>query len=709
MTTGPGQIDQLIESAGRGDAAARQQLLHEHRDRLRRMVAVRLDRRLAARVDPSDVVQEALAEADASWTATSATRRCRSTPGCGSSPGSGCSSCTATTSTPGGRSTARSGEAARCPTSRSLMLADRLIASGTSPSRHADPRGAARAGPGRAGRGWPRATARSWCCGTWRSCRPPRSPPSWGSAKGPSRRGTCGPWCGSAACWTTRGRGGLAMNAHDRRTTSSGQPSRPGPGRPGRGADRPAPGRRAGGPRRRCARRAPGVRRAAPPARSRPWRCWPTWARRSARSILRASPQSGPTRSSGSAVLGDFRILREIGRGGMGVVYEAEQLSLGRRVALKVLPFAAALDARQLQRFQLEAQAAACLHHTNIVPVHAVGCERGVHFYAMQFIEGRSLAAGHRRAAPARRPGPGRRPRAGPGRRSRPTDPRRPRWLSRRRGRPARRRRPDAADSRRRCPIASRLRPGPEAGAAPPTGREPSTSGLLDPQPRLHPHRRPAWRSRPPRRWTTPTPAASSTATSSPPTSCSTPRATSGSPTSAWPRSRATTGLTLTGDILGTLRYMSPEQALAKRVVIDGRTDIYSLGVTLYELLTLRPAFDGQRPRRDPPQDRRGRADAAAEAQPGGPARPGDDRPEGDGQGAGRAVRDGARSWPTTCGGSWRTGRSRRGGSARSSGWRAGAHATLGSRDWPRSLLVTTVIAWSRPSWRSASRSRPTR
>src|SRR4029077_5754044 len=81
-----------------------------------------------------------------------------------------------------------------------------------------------------------------------------------------------------------------------------------------------------------------------------------------------------------------------IGRGGMGVVYEAQQLSLDRRVALKVLPTAAALDSKQLQRFQLEAQAAACLHHTNIVPVHAVGCERGVPFYAMQYIEGRSLA-----------------------------------------------------------------------------------------------------------------------------------------------------------------------------------------------------------------------------------------------------------------------------------------------------------------------------
>jgi uncharacterized protein (TIGR03118 family) len=90
--------------------------------------------------------------------------------------------------------------------------------------------------------------------------------------------------------------------------------------------------------------------------------------------------------------LGDFKILREVGRGGMGVVYEAEQVSLGRRVALKVLPLGAAMNPKQLQRFQLEAHAAACLHHTNTVPVHAVGCERGVPFYAMQYIEGPSLA-----------------------------------------------------------------------------------------------------------------------------------------------------------------------------------------------------------------------------------------------------------------------------------------------------------------------------
>ena len=63
-----------------------------------------------------------------------------------------------------------------------------------------------------------------------------------------------------------------------------------------------------------------------------------------------------------------------------------------RQVALKVLPFAAALDGRQLQRFKMEAQAAAQLHHSNIVPVFAVGCEQGVHYYAMQFIEGQTLA-----------------------------------------------------------------------------------------------------------------------------------------------------------------------------------------------------------------------------------------------------------------------------------------------------------------------------
>jgi serine/threonine-protein kinase len=137
-------------------------------------------------------------------------------------------------------------------------------------------------------------------------------------------------------------------------------------------------------------------------------RCYPEYAERLRRLLpalvmmadfrnsspgeLEGVDASGQGPGPGPGVLGDFCIIREIGRGGMGVVYEAQQLSLDRRVALKVLPMAAAMDGKQLQRFQLEAHAAACLHHTNIVPVHAVGCERGVPFYAMQYIEGRSLA-----------------------------------------------------------------------------------------------------------------------------------------------------------------------------------------------------------------------------------------------------------------------------------------------------------------------------
>ncbi len=77
----------------------------------------------------------------------------------------------------------------------------------------------------------------------------------------------------------------------------------------------------------------------------------------------------------------------------MGVVYEAEQLCLGRRVALKVLPFTAALNPEHRQRFQIEAHAAAQLHHPHIVPIFGVGCENGIHYYAMQFIDGHSLAA----------------------------------------------------------------------------------------------------------------------------------------------------------------------------------------------------------------------------------------------------------------------------------------------------------------------------
>jgi serine/threonine protein kinase/tetratricopeptide (TPR) repeat protein len=89
--------------------------------------------------------------------------------------------------------------------------------------------------------------------------------------------------------------------------------------------------------------------------------------------------------------LGDFRVLREIGRGGMGVVYEAEQISLGRHVALKLLPSQLLRDAKQKHRFEREAKSAARLHHTNIVPVFGVGEHEETPYYVMQFIQGLGL------------------------------------------------------------------------------------------------------------------------------------------------------------------------------------------------------------------------------------------------------------------------------------------------------------------------------
>jgi len=88
--------------------------------------------------------------------------------------------------------------------------------------------------------------------------------------------------------------------------------------------------------------------------------------------------------------LDDYRIDREIGREGMGIVYEAEQVSLGRRVALKVLP-QHAVGSSAIERFRREVRAAAKLHHTNIVPVFEVGQDAEVSYYAMQLIQGCGL------------------------------------------------------------------------------------------------------------------------------------------------------------------------------------------------------------------------------------------------------------------------------------------------------------------------------
>src|SRR6266849_5048897 len=103
-------------------------------------------------------------------------------------------------------------------------------------------------------------------------------------------------------------------------------------------------------------------------------------------------PQGGQTVNDlCNQTLGDFEIIRELGRGGMGVVYEAQQVSLNRKVALKVLSGGLGLTPKAVQRFHREAEAAAKLHHTNIVPVYATGEQDGSHCYAMELIDGPSL------------------------------------------------------------------------------------------------------------------------------------------------------------------------------------------------------------------------------------------------------------------------------------------------------------------------------
>ena len=89
--------------------------------------------------------------------------------------------------------------------------------------------------------------------------------------------------------------------------------------------------------------------------------------------------------------IGDFEILGELGRGGMGIVYEARQKSLKRKVALKVLSSGLGLSSKAILRFRREAEAAGKLHHTNIVPIYTTGEDKGIHFYAMELIEGPSL------------------------------------------------------------------------------------------------------------------------------------------------------------------------------------------------------------------------------------------------------------------------------------------------------------------------------
>lgn len=282
-------------------------------------------------------------------------------------------------------------------------------------------------------------------------------------------------------------------------------------------------------------------------------------------------PEAGA--EQGMRMLGEFRLIREVGKGGMGIVYEALEVPLGRRVALKVLPYAAALDPRQLKRFQHEAKAVASLNHRNIVPIYSVGQDRGIAYFAMQLIDGHTLAAVNRELRQLDK-------RDTLGKTMELSEATRSLWMTSHAGEPAAGNAPHASMPGSEV-TDPRSEPKDPPSSLPPTRgrafyRKVADLGRQAAEALAHVHElgiqhrdiKPANLLIDPRGhlWVTDFGLA---------------------------RLQNDCDQTRTGDLVGTVRYMSPEQAMARPGMIDHRTDIYSLGATLYELLTRRPAFEG--------------------------------------------------------------------------------------------------------------------
>ena len=225
--------------------------------------------------------------------------------------------------------------------------------------------------------------------------------------------------------------------------------------------------------------------------------------------LLTAIEDLKPEGPRPGARIGPYEVVREVGRGGMGVVYEAVHTDLGRRVALKILPVQATLDPRFLERFRREAQAAARLEHPNIVPVIGYGTQDDLHYYAMQYIQGRNLQ--------------------------------------------------DAVSGSTRARYEPIARIGLELAEA---MAHAHAHGVL------HRDVKPSnvLLDESGRAWIT---------------------------DFGLCRHTDADGLTRTGDILGTFRYMPPERFAG---VSDARGDVYGIGITLYELLTGHQAYEGDDP-----------------------------------------------------------------------------------------------------------------